>query len=95
MENKPKNKEDIYMLKQIKSFRITEVEPKLLDSFYKVMISIRDLYATTPQPVVQVSVIQNQEEGISVELTTLGKQAEFNDLCKVYENLFDTLDQIS
>ena len=83
------------MLKQTKSFRITEVEPKLLDSFYKVMISIRELYATTPQPVVQVSVIKNQEEGISVELTTLGKQAEFNDLCEVYENLFDTLDQIS
>ena len=83
------------MLKQIKSFRITEVEPKLLDSFYKVMISIRELYATTPQPVVQVSVIKNQEEGISVELATYGKQAEFNELCVVYEHLFDTLEQIS
>ena len=83
------------MLKQIKSFRITEVEPKLLDSFYKVMISIRELYATTPQPVVQVSVIKNQEEGISVELTTYGKQAEFNELCVAYEHLFDTLEQIS
>ena len=83
------------MLKQIKSFRITEVEPKLLDSFYKVMISIRDLYATTPQPVVQVSVIKNQEEGVSVELATYGKQAEFNELCVTYEHLFDTLEQIS
>ena len=81
------------MLKQIKSFRITEVEPKLLDSFYKVMISIRDLYATTPQPVVQVSVIKNH--GISVELATYGKQAEFKELCAAYEHLFDTLEQIS
>lgn len=83
------------MLKQIKSFRITEVEPKLLDSFYKVMISIRDLYATTPQPVVQVSVIKNQEKGISVELATFGKQVEFDELCEAYEHLFDTLEQIS
>ena len=83
------------MLKYMNSFRITEVEPKLLESFYKVMISIRDLYTTMPQPVVQVSVIKNQEEGISVELTTFGKQAEFRELCGVYEHLFDTLEQIS
>ena len=83
------------MLKYMSNFRITEVEPKILESFYKVMISIRDLYATTPQSVVQVSVIKNQEEGISVELTTFGKQEEFNELYKVYEHLFDTLEQIS
>ena len=83
------------MLKYMNSFRIAGVEPKLLESFYKVMISIRDLYATTPQPVVQVSVIKNQEEGISVELTTFGKQEEFRELCVAYEHLFDTLEQIS
>ena len=83
------------MLKYMNSYRITKVEPKLLESFYKVMISIRDLYETTPQPVVQVSVIKNQEEGISVELSTFGKQAEFRELCGVYEHLFDTLEQIS
>lgn len=83
------------MLKHIRSFRITEVEPTLLESFYKVMISIQDLYATAQLPVVQVSVIKNQEEGISVELATFGKQAEFRELCGVYEHLFDTLEQIS
>ena len=83
------------MLRHTRGFKITKVKPELLERFYKIMISIDDLYTYTPLPVVQVSVIKNQEEGISVELTTIGKQAEFNDLCKVYENLFDTLDQIS
>ena len=59
------------------------------------MTSINDLYANTPAPVVQVSVIKNQEGGISVELNAYGKQSDFMDLCEVYEGLFETMETFS
>ena len=83
------------MLRHTRGFKITKVKPELLERFYKIMISINDLYTYTPLPVVQVSILKNQEEGISVEITTYGTNRDFIELCRTYEELFGTLEQIS
>ena len=83
------------MLRHTRGFKITKVKPELLEGFYKIMISINDLYANTPAPLVQVSIIKNQEKGISVELNTYGTNRDFIELCGIYEELFGTLETFS
>ena len=83
------------MLKETRVYKITEVEPKLLEYFYKIMISCRDLYGNKPQPVVQIVVLKNQEKGLTVDISTYGTNRDFIELCEVYESLFKTLETFS
>ena len=83
------------MFRQAKTYRIEELTPEVVKSYYNLMESISKMYVVTAisQSVVLVVVMKTKDNGLSVDLSTTGESREFNELCKVYENLFTILGQ--